>query len=121
MDKVFLFMGVCIPVRLLIVYLVKCVLPYKILKYVSILFFIMTTGFILSQLFRKSSSLSSAEGGQIWWHNIRPIHIVLYFTAAILAIYKPEDTWIPLFLDVVFAICMYTVYRNNGFNIKPAP
>ena len=118
--KMYLFLGVCIPVRILLVYIVKEIIPLDKFTYVSIPMFMITFGFILAQLFRKHAYLSSATGGQVWWHKIRPVHIILYLSAGILALLDPKDTWIPLLIDVIFGACMYVLYQMNLLTIKPS-
>ena len=104
MNKVYLFFGVCIPVRLFLVFLTAFIIHLDNMKYMAIPLFIMSGGFILAQLFRTAAIESSGTGGKVWWHNIRPVHIILYLTAAFLAIYEPKDTWIPLLVDVIFGV-----------------
>ena len=109
--KPYLFLFVCIPVRLLFVYLVKDVIPKDDIQYASIPLFIIFIGFMLAQRYRTTAMESSGEGGHIWWHNIRPVHAMLYLWAATSALCKPKDAWIPLLIDVIFGLLMYIVYK----------
>ena len=111
--KVYLFLGICIPIRILLVFLVKDIIPDDDLKYVSIPLFLISIGFIRAMMYRQTAFESSGKGGKVWWNHMRPLHAILYLTAGILAISEPKDTWIPLLVDVVIGILAYIVYKLN--------
>ena len=55
-------------------------------------------------------------GEKIWWNHLRPIHSVLYFTFAILAICKKTDiAWKPLLVDDLIAIIAFLSKHHKHF------
>ncbi len=118
-DRLFLF--VCIPVRLLLVYLVLDVIPHNILQYMSIAGFIIFISFMKQFIDYKEGDKGFFKG-PVWWNNARPVHALLYLSAAILALVQPKDAWIPLLIDVLFGLCMYTCkFVPNCIVISSAP
>lgn len=110
MNSKLLFLFGCLPVRVLL-----ALLAYKIdsnyLPYLSILFISIGASFIY--LYLTNSRLKAPEaGGKTWWHNIRPIHGMLYLTAGIYALKKDTNmASLILCIDVVFGLSAF-VYKN---------
>ena len=46
-----------------------------------------------------------------WWNNLRPLHSILYFTFAYLALNKNDKAYIPLLLDVIIGSAAFI--HNN--------
>ena len=46
-------------------------------------------------------------GQKIWWNNLRPIHSLLYFTFAYLAINQHKLAYMPLLIDVTIGILAF--------------
>lgn len=105
MKNVILFLGICIPLRLLLTFL-----AYKfknLLPYIGIVFLCMAFGFISVYVtdMRKTGIL----GQKAWWNELRPVHGVLYLLFAILAFKGKSYSWMILLLDVVIGLFAWIV------------
>ena len=105
-----LFLSVCIPIRIFIIYAVKDLIPYDILPYLSIILFIMGVGFA-RRFYNHTSTERGFFKGTVWWNDARPIHALLYIVAAFVALFDPKNTWIPLLIDVIVGICTF-IYKR---------
>ena len=84
-KRFILFLFGCIGTRSLLVYIAKTT-NKTLLMYLGYLALIPAFGFFY--LFLTGARKTGAEvfGDKIWWNNLRPIHALLYFTFAYLAI-----------------------------------
>jgi hypothetical protein len=57
-------------------------------------------------------------GGKIWWNNLRPIHALLYFVFAYMAINKNANAWIVLLIDVVIGLISFLTYHYIEGNYR---
>lgn len=107
-KRLLLFLLGCIPVRLFFVFL-----AYKFPKILPILGYlalIPATGFLLIFLTGSRKTGPEVFGGKIWWNWLRPIHSLLYFTFAYLAINKVHKyAWRVLLLDVLIGLVSFLV------------
>ena len=110
LKRILLFLFGCITVRLLLVYLAKT-LPSKYLKYMGYIALIPAIGF--AYIFITGSRKTGAEvfGDKIWWNNLRPVHSLLYFIFAYLAINASTKAFIPLLIDVIIGLVSFLVYH----------
>ena len=110
LKRILLFLFGCITVRVLLVYLAKT-LSTKYLKYMGYLALIPAIGF--AYIFITGSRKTGAEvfGDKIWWNNLRPVHSLLYFTFAYLAINSSKKAYIPLLIDVIIGLVAFSVYH----------
>jgi hypothetical protein len=103
MNKYFIF-G-CIPLRFLLAFLVYIISIDK-LPYIGILLFAIGLSFVY--LYLTDSRLDAPEaGGKTWWNAIRPIHGMLYITAAIYAFKQNRYAYVFLVFDVLFGLGAY--------------
>ena len=103
--SVLLFLLACIPARLLIVWGSTKVPPRPL----ALLLFIVSMSF-LYLYFTKGRQQAPEAGGVTWWANYRLIIGLLYLAAAIYAFQGRRDlVWIPLLLDVIFGIILFTI------------
>ena len=109
-TAVFLF--VCIPVRLMLAYLVKHV-PEKQLPPIGLLALMISVGFFSIYVFglRKGPGMETM-GCPIWWNDYRPVHGTLYLLAGIYALNKHRCAYVPLLIDVLFSIVL-KIIKNN--------
>lgn len=110
------FLLLCIPIRILFVYIAKSVKKNK-LPYLGYAALIPATGFAYIYMFNKRKTGFEA-GGKIWWNQLRPLHSLLYFCFAYLAITKNENAYIPLLLDVVFGLFSFIAYHASVGSFK---
>ena len=57
-------------------------------------------------------------GGKIWWKNLRPIHMLLWFMFAWLAIQKNRQAWMVLLVDTLFGLGAFLVHHGSQGNFK---
>ena len=109
-TAVFLF--VCIPVRLMLAYLVKHV-PEKQLPTIGLLALMISVGFFSIYVFglRKGPGMETM-GCPIWWNDYRPVHGTLYLLAGIYALNKHRCAYVPLLIEVLFSIVL-KIIKNN--------
>ena len=104
------FMFLCIPVRIAFVFAAKNINVHY-LPYLGYLGMLPALGFFYIFVFRKRKTGGETFGQKIWWNNLRPIHSVLYFIFAYLAINKNKNSYIPLLIDVIFGFISFIVYH----------
>ena len=106
-----LFIGLCIPTRLLLVHLSKE--HTQLLPYMSFVSFLIAIGFATIFMFNLRKTGLETFGEPIWWNNLRPVHASLYLLFSYMALYHPENAWYPLALDVCIGILAFTVKRTG--------
>ena len=103
-----LFRFVCVPVRIAIATLFVLLLHYDdtntsairtiIVTYLSITAFFFGVNFVRTFVGNKTVG---GFGGYEWWHELRPVHIGIYVTTAVLIALKVKYAAAILYLDVV--------------------
>jgi hypothetical protein len=96
-----LFLGGCIVVRAVFVYLSYIASP-QILRLLGILALLPAIGFLA--VYNKRMTGPEVFGEPIWWNNLRPFHAFLYFAFSISAISNTKFAWVFLAIDVVFGL-----------------
>ena len=116
-KRFLLFLIICIGIRSLFVYIAKTIdtnyLP--IMGYISLLFAICFTYIYLTDG-RKTGF--EVFGEKIWWNNLRPLHALLYFVFAYMAINKNQNAWIVLLIDVVIGLISFLTYHYMAGDYK---
>lgn len=101
----YLFFSVCIPIRLLLVYLAST-LNKNNLRFLGILLLVIALGFLYLYFANKRLNAAEATGGVTWWSEYRLIHGLLYLCAAIYAFQGKNTAWIPLLIDVGLGVSL---------------
>jgi hypothetical protein len=109
-KRFLMFLLGCIPARLLLVWLAKT-LPKDKLPLLGGLLLFPLIGFTYIQFVSPRKTGLETQGGKIWWHHIRPVHIVLYALSAYLALMKDPRTYIALTIDVSFGLIAFLTYH----------
>lgn len=107
-----LFVFVCIPIRLLMAYLVKQ-MPLKYIKYTGGIFALIGGSFILSYINYNPQKDTGAFGGKIWWNNMRAFHGCMYLLYSILSIRYNKNVWEILTLDPAFGVLAYFILNKK--------
>ena len=107
-----LFLLGCIPIRILLVYLSTLVPPDKLIFF-SIPLLIVAIGFLYLYFTNKRLNALEAGSGGTWWSKLRLIHGLLYLAAFIYAFKGSNLVWIPLLIDVLFAISVFIIHNYN--------
>tara|TARA_B110000305_G_C18857848_1_gene367419 strand:- start:20 stop:397 length:378 start_codon:yes stop_codon:yes gene_type:complete len=101
-----LFLGACIPLRFLIVYLVKNI-HINYLHYLGYIALIPAFGFLYLYFTGKRQTGPETQGAPIWWSKFRIIHGLLYLLFAIYAINKIAFAYQFLLLDVIIGLILF--------------
>jgi hypothetical protein len=106
-----LFLIGCIGTRLSIVYIAKTQPKYLMtMGYIALL---PALGFILIYLFDLRKTGSEVFGEKIWWNDLRPLHGIIWFIFAYLAIKKnSKDAWKVLLLDTLIGVVAFLNHRK---------
>ena len=106
------FLLLCIPVRIGFVFIAKKV-DIKYLPYLGYLAILPAIGFAYIYTFGKRKTGGETFGQKIWWNNLRPLHSILYFIFAYLALKKSNNAYIPLLLDVIIGLISFVIYHYS--------
>lgn len=100
------FMG-CIPVRILLAYLVYITsneLFYESYKpYLASIILIIGLSFMIIYTMGWRQTGFEA-GGKIWWNNLRPIHSIIYLLTSLGMLYNVKNIYALLLFDVIVGI-----------------
>ena len=107
------FLLLCIPTRIFFVLLSKRI-NKEYLPYLGYLALLPAIGFAYIYIFGKRKTGVETGGEKIWWNSLRPIHSILYFCFAYLAITKSNNAYKPLLIDVVFGLISFLFYHYNN-------
>ncbi len=106
-----LFLIGCIGTRTSFVLLAKF-LNKQYVTYMGYLALFIATGFSIIYLTGIRETGTEVLGDKIWWNNLRPLHALLYFIFAFLAITKNDYAWVPLLIDVLIGLVAFFVLRK---------
>jgi hypothetical protein len=117
-KRFLLFLGGCIPMRLLLVLLAKY--GNKILLQLMGLFaLVIGLGFIIIYIGGYRKTGMETGGNVIWWNNIRPLHSFLYLFFAWSIFYgNTKKAWKILLFDVIIGIVAFIVFHSQQGNFK---
>ena len=108
------FLLLCIPVRIAFVF-IATIIDKKYLPYLGYLAILPALGFAYIFIFGKRKTGGETFGQKIWWNNLRPLHSILYFIFAYLAINKNTLAYIPLVFDVIIIFKFSLKIASNNF------
>lgn len=102
-----LFLFGCIPVRLLFAYLIyRKKIPQNLFILITLA---ISASFFILYFFNLRTTAVEAGNGKVWWKELRFIHGVLYFCAAVLV--KYDLSWVILSADAFFGLISFIVYH----------
>jgi hypothetical protein len=104
-----MFLGLCIPLRILSVYLSK---QNKYTTLIGIAYII--GGFGIGYRYFTNSRLTGAEvfNKKIWWHQHRIVFSIIWLTFSALALTKKHEVaWKVLSLDVIYGLIIF-IHRH---------
>ena len=105
-----LFLFGCLPVRILLICLAKY-LPQVYLRYMGYVALLPAIGFLVIYMTNSRKTGPEVFGGKIWWNNLRPIHGILYFLFAYMAINSLSGAYIPLLIDFIIGFTAFITFR----------
>lgn len=110
-KRILLFLIGCIGVRFLLVVLAKKS-STRTLKYLGYTALLPALGFALIYLFGWRKTGAEVFGDRIWWNNLRPVHSLLYFLFAYLAINGNRNSWMVLLIDVTIGLVAFVNHHK---------
>ena len=111
MNSVLLFLLGCIPARLLLIYVANKTSDDKLI-YLGIILGIVGLSFLW--LYFTNGRMNAPEaGGTTWWADFRLVHGLLYIMAAIYAIQKKHLVHVPLIIDLLFGVTIFTIKHKS--------
>jgi hypothetical protein len=116
-KRFLLFLIGCIGSRLAIMLLAKNI-NKQILKYMGYLALVPAMGFAMIYIFGLRKTGGEVFGEKIWWNDLRPIHSILYFIFAYMAINGMTNAWKILLIDVIIGLIsfLWHHYSVGDFN-----
>ena len=112
MSPIFVFMVVCIPVRLLIAYAVKK-MNGNMLVYAGYVGAIVSLSFFYLYFTNGRKFGLETNNKPIWWTHLRIFHGILYGMFALAAINKLPYSYMFLFADAIFGLIMSIRHYNT--------
>ena len=94
---------ICLTVRFSLAYF-SYVLPSVKVRQLSYLALLPIIGWLNIIFFSPRDSGIEVPNGKIWWQNMRPVHVLMYIIFFLLAQFKTNLAWIPLFIDPLIGI-----------------
>lgn len=108
MNSVALFLGACIPLRLLMAWATTKV-PDAYMPLLTVFLATISAG-ILYLYFSNTRLKAPESGGHTWWAPYRLIIGLLWLAAAVYAFQGRKDlVWIPLVIDVLFGLVIFSI------------
>ena len=114
-KRFLLFLGVCIPVRLGLVYLAKNI-QLKYLPALGYLALLPAIGFLYLFVTGKRQTGVETQGAPIWWARFRILHGLNYFLFAVLAILRKSCAYQVLLFDVMMGITLFLINHVKAGN-----
>ena len=105
-KRFLLFLGGCIPMRLLFVWLAK-IMPLNYLPYAGALALLPAFGFFYLFLTGKRTVGLETQGAPIWWGRFRIIHGLIYLCFAYYALQRARFAYKFLLADVLLGLGLF--------------
>ena len=110
------FLLACIPSRISLTLLAKYI-NTDLLPYIGYITLIPAFGFIY--LFFFGNKNTNLAGQNVWWHNKRIIHGLLYLLFSIYAISKNKNSYLFIAIDTFLGLILFINYHyiHNHFDL----
>ena len=110
LHKSFLmFLGLCIPIRFLIMYFSKITSTEK-LQSIGYIYFLISIGMMYIYLTDSRKTGLESFGKKIWWNDLRPIFSIIYFLFAANAIQGNQDAYKYLAFDLILGFVSFILH-----------
>lgn len=113
-----LFLGACIPSRLLFVLLARYG-NQTIKKIIGVISFIIASGFVIIYFGKLRETGIETGGEKIWWNHLRPSHAIIYYLVFYNIFFaNPMTAWKLLLIDVFIGLLSFLQFHisNNSFS-----
>jgi len=109
-KRVLAFLLGCIPTRMLLSYLAyRC--PDEYLPYLGYLALLPAIGFTIIYTLGLRRTGAEVFGKSIWWDRLRPVHALLYFSFAYMAIKRLPRAWMLLLIDALLGLFSFLLFH----------
>ena len=105
-KRFLLFLGLCIPIRFLIMYFSKITSVDK-LKSIGYIYFLISLGMMYIYLTDSRKTGLETYGKKIWWNDLRPVFSTIYFLFSINAIQGNKDSYKYLISDLILGFVSF--------------
>ena len=116
-KRFLLFLGGCIPIRLLFVF-VAWSISIKYLPLLGYIALLPAIGFLYLFVSGKRQTGLETQGQPIWWVNFRPIHGILYLLFSLYAIKGIRKSYLFLLIDVLIGLLLFLWFHYNNGNFS---
>ena len=114
MQKRFLlFLGGCIPARLVLTALAKY-LPLQYLPFLGLITLSIAIGFIYLYFTGKRTIGFETQGAPIWWSKFRIIHGLMYLLFSLLAFNYYRNAYKILFADTMLGLILFIIHHYQA-------
>jgi len=96
------YYGICIFIRLSLVYLIYIVYKMQIRYIFALLFFALSVG-AMYQYIVKTRKVG-AFNNKVWWDYLRPIHSLFFMLTSLGLLYKYKYTFVFLLMDTIIGM-----------------
>jgi hypothetical protein len=111
-KRYLLFLGLCIPIRLLIAY-VSSIANKQLLFWMGLIALLPAVGFLSIYFFNLRQTGGEVFGEKIWWNSLRPVHAFNYLLFSYLAINNNKNSKCALYFDVLIGLCAFLYHHSN--------
>jgi len=122
-KRFFLFLFLCIGIRIIIVYVAKKLKSLNNLVYLKVmglLLIIPALGFFYIYATNSRTTGREVFGSKIWWNSLRPVHGFNYLLFGLMALSNNKtlysNAWIPLLIDVCIGLLAFLIYHGKSNN-----
>ena len=105
-KRIALFLGGCIPARLLLTAVAKYS-PVYYLPYLGMVTLVIAIGFLYLYFTGKRSTGAETQGAPIWWMKMRIFHGLMYLFFSIMAFMRMKNAYIILLLDTIVGLLLF--------------
>jgi hypothetical protein len=111
-----LFLGGCIPTRLLLAYLAYK-LPEPLLPFLGIIGAAIGTGLLFLYFTGLRKTGVETLGAPIWWRPYRWLHGILYLLFAYFMFTRQRIGWLVVFLDTVIGLALFLLHHLGALTL----
>ena len=116
-KRFLLFLIGCMGTRAAIALYAKYA-PVSILSAMGYIALLPAIGFTIIYVSGIRKTGAEVFGERIWWNDLRPLHALLYFAFAYMAINGYKNAWLALAVDVVIGLIAFMTHHYRAGNIE---
>ena len=110
-KRIALFLLLCLPTRLMFAYASKTASKDS-LKLMGLVALLPAIGFTFIYVSNSRKVGAETFGAKIWWNDLRPLHSLLYFSFAYMAITNDKNAYKALVLDALIGFVSFVSHHK---------